>query len=214
MSILQQILTALGGTVVVILLIGAACWKLLESGLTTWLTKRVAKGLERDAERYKHELSRDMERYKDELARSQGVERLRAEMRKVVAEKLFEKRLAAYHELYMATMRIPATVMARAMLPVGSRGSIEIITEQIRELTNALERHQLYMTPEFTKQFRDLITGLVSMFSPDTWDTMPPLAIEGEKVKYINGLVRALNGQLERHYKTLPDDLADGVAQV
>lgn len=49
--------------------------------------------------------------------------------------------LAAYHELYLATVRIPATVMARAMLPAESRGSIEIVTEQIRELKYKFDFH-------------------------------------------------------------------------
>lgn len=181
--------------------------------LMAWLTKRLAKGLERDAERYKHELSREMEKYKDELTRAQSVERLRAEMRKVVSETLFEKRLAAYQELYKVIIRVPATVLARAMLAPGTRGDIGFATEQIQALNDTLEQHLLYVSGDFAQRYRSLTATLTNMFSAATWDTTPRLDIQDERVTVVHGKVRTLQGELEQLYKTLPDDLANGIAQ-
>ncbi|MEN2470530.1 MULTISPECIES: hypothetical protein [Burkholderia] len=213
LTTVQYVLTALGGVTAVILLIAAACWKLVDTGLTTWLTKRVGRGLERDAERYKHELSRDMEMYKNELARSQGMGRLRAEMRKVVAEKLFERRLNAYHDLYVAISEIPSHVLAGAMQSVEVRPSQAKTYTRVQEFANALTPHQLYLPGDFKQEYRALLVKLLNFFVGNSWQASPALAFEDAKVTEINKMVATLNHKIDSYYKSLPDELAGAIVQ-
>ncbi|WP_155625707.1 hypothetical protein [Burkholderia vietnamiensis] len=210
---IQDILAALGGVTAVAIAIVAACWKLVDTWITTWITKRVGRGLERDADHYRHELSQDMERFKDELARTQSVERLRAEMRKVVAEKLFEKRLTAYHELNIAIMSIPGELAGSATMPPESRFREAIVAEKIGEMKKLWEQHLLYVPPEFANDFRELLARLLLIFPADGWGTMPALPQDGKVLTNIRELVRSLGNQIDALYKALPDDLANAVAQ-
>ncbi|MCA8038539.1 hypothetical protein [Burkholderia seminalis] len=212
LATVQNILTALGGVTAVLLLIAAACWKLIDSGLTTWLTKRVSRGLERDAERYKHELSRDMESYKNELARAQGVEKIRVEMRKAVAEKLFDRRLNAYHELYVAISEIPSYILAGAMQPVENRPLQGQAYGRVQEFVNTLTPHQLYLPNDFKQEYRALLLTLLDLFAGSRWNTRPELRHEDAVVAEINVMVGALSSKLDSYYKLLPDDLANAIA--
>ncbi|MDN7467015.1 hypothetical protein [Burkholderia orbicola] len=209
----QNILAALGGATAVILLIAAACWKLIASGLATWLTKRVGKGLERDADRYKHELSRDMETYKNELVRSQSIERVRAEMRKVVAEKLFERRLNAYHDLYVAISEIPSYILSQAMQPIEFRFPLENVFGRAQDFQKTLIPHQLYLPSEFKQEYRSLLSELLTLFAENSWAQRPALALEDQTVVQINQRVAALNFKLDQYYKSLPDELANAIVQ-
>lgn len=211
LTTVQNILTALGGVTAVFLVIAAACWKLIDSGITTWLTRRVGRALERDAERYKHELSRDMETYKDELARSQGIERLRIEMRKAVAEKLFDRRLTAYHELFVALSEIPSYILSGAMQPVEHRVPLQDVFGRAQEFANTLSPHQLYLPLDFKQEYRAVLSRLLSLFTGNDWSFRPALTQEDAVVLEINRMVAALNFKIDQYYKSLPDDLANSI---
>ncbi|MBT2789158.1 hypothetical protein [Paraburkholderia strydomiana] len=212
METVKAILAVLGGAGAVVAAVCAAFAIMFRDTLTAWLTKRVAKGLERDAERYKHELSRDMENYKDELNRAQSVERLRAEMRKTVAEKIFALRLDAYHELYKALTQTPALIMSYSLLPAGSRSTLDETVAQISGFNTALETHQLYVDKDFRNTYRTIATRLLGLFESGEWETAEPLKNESEKIRTLSRLVGTLLEEIERMHTRLPDDLADGVA--
>jgi hypothetical protein len=212
MQVLQTILAVFGGVTVVALGVVAACWKLIDSTLTAWLTKRVTRQLERDAEQYRHALARDMETYKDELNRVQSIERLRAEMRKTVAEKMFAIRLDAYHMIYAMLETVPAWIATRLQLPAAARGPLSVATEKLMEFGNAVERNSLYLPLRFSITYRRYAGLLYECVEEIAWANAEPLPFHHNRIIAILEQAGALQREINDLHRALPDDLANSIA--
>ncbi|MEM5404116.1 hypothetical protein [Paraburkholderia unamae] len=209
MDILNAVLVRLGGIagILAALCIGAAL--VFRKAITDWLTKRVAKGLERDADRYRHELSRDMEKYKDELTRAQNVERFKGEIRKAVAERILERRLAALHEVDLALGEIPTWVVTQMAIPLQGRSPLTEFTQKISELGGVLTRHSLYFDAAFQLEYRQYVGALNE--HAGQWPEQVTIGSDDPRTLALLRTAGKLQLTVEGMHRQLPDVLADSM---
>jgi hypothetical protein len=209
MEILNAVLVKLGGIagILAALCIGAAL--VFRKAITDWLTKRVAKGLERDAERYKHELSRAMEKYKDELARAQSIERFKGEVRKAVAERMLERRLAALHEVDLALAEIPSWIMAGMSVPLEGRPPFPERIQKIDDLSGALDRHSLYFDNTFKLEYRNFTRELTEFAGQ--WLEQVTIDTNDPRKRALQTRAANLMRAVQVMHQQLPDLLADSM---
>jgi hypothetical protein len=149
-------------TVAVAIATGAAY--VLRGSITAWLTRRLGRGLERDAEQYKHELARDMERYKDELTRAQNVDRFKSEMHKAVAERMLERQLQAFHDVSVALQNGPSYIVSVAVTGPGNLEPTRTqLEERVRNMEIAINTNALYFQPEFRHQYLRMLTATTTV---------------------------------------------------
>ncbi|MGF7001277.1 hypothetical protein [Paraburkholderia sp. GAS32] len=208
MEILNWILAMLGGITAIVAAVCLAIAVVFRNTLTAWLTKRVAKGLERDAERYKHDLSRDMETYKNELARAQSTERLEAEMRKAVAEKMLTLRLDAFHDLYALVQETPYLIIRSRERVQESRFGLDDEIDGVIAMADALRRHRLYVDDEFAKAYEDLTSELAEIVKEPDWREAPPLPTDGRLSQRVRLRAMLCRRLLEEMHRNLPHQLA------
>ncbi|MFM0263106.1 hypothetical protein [Paraburkholderia sediminicola] len=207
MSSLHEVIIAAGGTTIVILLVIGFVAYIARQALSSWVTRRLSRGLERDAEHFKHMLARDMEAYKDELNRTQNVERFKAEVRKTVAEKMLERRLTALHEIDLVLGEIPSWVIAQMIAPRAARASLPDCTLKLAEFASTITRHSLYFENDFTLAYRRLTIELAQYGNQWTQDAI----IDAADPRALALLTQAggLQRRVTEMHRQLPDLLAD-----
>lgn len=213
MEILNRTLAMLGGITTIAAAVCLATAVVFRNTFTAWLTKRVAKGLERDAERYKHELSRNMETYKNELARAQSTERLEAEMRKAVAEKMLTLRLDAFHDLYALVQKTPYLIIRSREQVQESRFGLDDKVDGVIAMADALRRHRLYVDDEFAKVYEELTSELAELVKEPDWHEAPPLPTDSKLSQRVRLRAMLCQRLLEKMHRNLPHQLARLVVQ-
>lgn len=214
MEVLKWILAALGGASAVTLAIVLGISIIFRDTIAAWLTRRVAKNLERDADHYKHELAREMERYKAELASKQSAERLRAEMRKVVAEKMFALKLDAYHEVHDVLERVPHDFLANVGLPPEQRCTYSVVIQDMSKFADTVQRVSLYLPGEFQDSYLKLLRLMQNAATDEViWTHTPPrTTTQPEMAAILLQTVRLLSDLMALHQR-LPDDVADSLVR-
>ncbi|OYD64829.1 UNVERIFIED_ORG: hypothetical protein BDU10_7450 [Burkholderia sp. CF145] len=197
-----------GGAFVLVLPAGA--WLIFRSSITAWLTKRLTARLERDAERYRHELGRDMEGYKDELARTQSIDNFRAEVRKAVAERLFELRLTALHEVHVALSNIPSWVQAN-MAFNDARPHRNELAKKMTEFLEPVNRNGLYFPGDFLVSYREL--GIEMIGIHPEWERNEVVPVDDPRMQSISARAGALGLRVTELHRALPDELAEMIAR-
>ncbi|MCT7316760.1 hypothetical protein N5I87_12165 [Ralstonia sp. CHL-2022] len=206
----QEVIAAAGGAAFIIVALIGGVGFIFRQALAAWLTRRLGQGLERKAERYKHDLAREMEKYKDELNRAQNVDRFRAEARKAVAERLLDRRLEALHEVSLFLHDVPSWIIAGASVPLAGRGSVETMLAKLRELSGAFDKHSLYFEDQFRSEYRRLCTNLHRLAG--NWMHEAVLSPDDPQIAPILHQTASLQRLIDQMHKRLPDELANSIA--
>lgn len=204
-TIHEVVLAAGGGTVVVLSLIGFFGW-IFQQTVATWLNKWLGRSLERQADRYRHQLSREMETYKSELSRLQDTERFKSEVRKAVAEKVLERRLQALHEVSLALQTIPSWVVSVVRFPLAQTG-VEAMSKQMAEYSKALDSNALYYSNEFSHPYRILAGQLFALITE--WSDGEVFPEDEPRLHAAIVASATLQRQVEAIHRSLPDQITN-----
>ncbi|MGF6414865.1 hypothetical protein [Paraburkholderia sp. MM5482-R1] len=154
-----------------------------------------------------------METYKDELACAQSTERLEAEMRKTVAEKMLALRLNAFHDLHALVKEIPYLIIRSREQVQESRFGLDGKIDRVIEMRDALRRHRLYVDDKFANAYEDLTAELAELVKEPDWREAPPLPAESKSSQRIRLRAMLLRKLLEEMHRDLPHQLARLVVQ-
>ncbi|MFL9998825.1 hypothetical protein PQR34_46530 [Paraburkholderia sediminicola] len=214
-SFLAFLGTTLSSTAVALAVL-AAIGTIFKQAITTWVTKRVAAGLERDAETYRHDLGREMEThkgrltrdiegYKSELSRAQDVNRIKVEVRRAVAEQLLVRRLAAIHDLSQALNSVPHAVSVTARSE-RSPEKFSAVDEKLKSMEATLETHGVYCSNAARGSYAEMIHMLYSLAV--AWRQGANVTDLEPHVKEILNLQFKLDAEFQRMLQALPDEIA------
>ena len=214
-SILGFLGTIVSSSVIALAVI-TAIFAIFKDTITSWMTKRVAVGLERAADRHRHELgrdmatyqgelNRDMEGYKNELARAQSVENFRIGVRKAVAERMLELRLTALHEVHVALSNIPSWVLANLAFN-NARPSRPELQQKISEYLEPINRSGLYFPADFRFDYRQLGIEMLNLY-PE-WERNEIVLLDDPRTTQISTLAATLSDHVTALHRALPDELA------
>lgn len=210
MPSLQEVIAAAGGAALIIVVLIGGVGFIFRQALAAWLTRRLGRGLEREAERYKHDLAREMERFKDELNWAQSVDRFRAEARKAVAERLLDRRLEALHEVSLVLHNVPSWVIAGASVPLAGRAPVDEMLAKMRELSGAFDKHSLYFDIQFGVDYRAFCANLQRLAG--NWLHEAVLGADDPQIAPILHQTAGLQRVIDQMHKRLPDELANSIA--
>lgn len=210
MDLVSELLAKVGGVAAIVLIVIGAVWIAFKDILTSWLTRRVSKSLERDADHYRHELAREMEKFKDELSRVQSAERFKAEARRAVADRVLDRRISAYHDINVALIETPSWIVSQMSISPAGRRPITEYFKKIEEMGMALSSNGLYFDNKFSLDYRTLIVKIQAVASG--WLGEELFDVSGEKAREIQRDTAALSSRLDEMFQRLPDDVVKIIA--
>lgn len=151
-----------------------------------------------------------MEKYKDELNRAQSVDRFRTEARKVVAERLLDRRLEALHELSRLLQDTPSWIMSALCVPPAGRPPVDEMLAKMRDLSGAFDKHTLYFDDQFGLDYRRFCADLQRLAGQ--WMNEAVLRPDDPRFVQVMNQIAQLNLVIDQTHKRLPDDLANSIA--
>ncbi|WP_321904574.1 hypothetical protein [Paraburkholderia tropica] len=156
----------------------------------------------------------EMEKYKAELTSKQRAERLLAEMRKVVAEKMFALKLDAYHEVHDVLERVPHDFLANVGLPRGQRCAYSVVIQDMSKFADKVQRVSLYLPGEFQDSYLKLLRLMQNAAADEViWTHTPPrTTTQPEMAAILLQTVRLLSDLMALHQR-LPDEVADSLVR-
>ncbi|MFP3549734.1 hypothetical protein SB861_03330 [Paraburkholderia sp. SIMBA_049] len=203
-------LTFLGGGSFVVLLLGGIGY-IFQRPLTAWLTRRMTAELEKQADDYKHQLSRDMERYKDELGRLQNADRVKMDVRKAVAEKFLEQRLAALHAISAQVRDVPVWVVAAMAHSNAHRQDRSVISEKMDAFYFAVNQNALHLPGPVQIAYRRL--GQALMHIGKDWTSGTIIPMDDPRSRGIVDLAGEAGRLIHTAHLALPDEMANIIAR-
>jgi hypothetical protein len=203
----QFILAAGGASAIIIVLVGFTA-VIFRDTLTAWLNRRLGRSLERESERFKHELAREITGFKDELDRAQSAERFKAEVRKAVAERMLAYRLEALNEVFAAVMDEPWAVIGQISVPPEERISLMQMRQRVIDFNSTIRRHSLYLSKDVAEKSRAVTHMLMELAEIGDRPALEPDGVERARAY---ALLRSLLEAIEASLKRLPDELADTI---
>lgn len=209
MPSLQQVIAAAGGAAAIVVLFVGGVGFIFRQALAAWLTRRLGRGLEQEAERYKHDLAREMEKYKDELNRAQSADRFRTEARKAVAERLLDRRLEALHEISHALHDTPSWILSNLAIPLVGRPPVAEMLAKMGALSGAFDKHSLYFDEQFALNYRTFCNDLQRLAG--NWMDQAVLDRDDPRIAQVLTQAARLQATIDQMHKRLPDDLADSI---
>ncbi|SAL73403.1 hypothetical protein AWB74_04482 [Caballeronia arvi] len=205
MDWIKYLWAALGGGVFTVAALGAL-GALFKDVFTAWMTRRVSLSLDKKADRYKHELARDMEHYKDELNRRQSVDRVKAEIRKSVAERLLDARLTALHEINAQLSSFPSWLVAGMARNFQRMERIEELRTRLDAFVPAIQSNALYFDIQFVSDYHVLHRALINYSMEWTSETVRPLSHPDAIA--ISTVTAMLKQRIDHMLKALPSELS------
>lgn len=210
MDLLSQILRQLGGVASIAVVVICGILIVCRQTLVEWLRRRVTRELDVAAEHHKHELLLQSESFKAELVRTQDIERYKFEIRKVIAEKMLEKRVAAVEHYFSILNEIPSRILANLACARQIRENAQTAYASIRDMQAAQYSHGLAVSMQFRTQWMSIVDKLQRLVMV-RWEQPEALPTDAPEYLEILQLCAGLSNSLEAMVAALPTEFANAI---